>query len=116
MREINLVNRTLKLNTESVKKSSRSIKEIDRLVGLDSVAYDSEQNLLSVAYDASKVDLTMIEEKLGIFGVEINSGWWTHLKRNTTNLLIKILKIMQSIHRGVATEARHVPKANESNN
>ncbi len=80
VREINLVNRTLKLNTESVKKVREAINEIDRLVGLDSVAYDSDQNLLSVAYDASKVDLTMIEEKLGIFGVEINSGWWTHLK------------------------------------
>ena len=80
VREINLVNRTLKLNTESVKKVREAINEIDRLVGLDSVAYDSDQNLLSVAYDASKVDLTMIEEKLGIFGVEINSGWGAHLK------------------------------------
>ena len=80
VREINLVNRTLKLNTESVKKVREAINEIDRLVGLDSVAYDADQSLLSVAYDASKVDLTMIEEKLGKFGVEINSGWWTHLK------------------------------------
>ena len=80
VREINLVKRTLKLNTESVKKVREAINEIDRLVGLDSVAYDSDQNLLSVAYDASKVDLNVIEEKLGKFGIEINNGWWTHLK------------------------------------
>ena len=75
VRGINLVNRTLKLNTESVKKVREAINEIDRLVGLDSVAYDSERNLLLVAYDASKVDLNVIEEKLRKFGVEINSGW-----------------------------------------
>lgn len=80
VRGINLVNRTLKLNAESVKEVRKAIKEIDLLVGLDSVAYDSEHNLLSVAYDASKVDLNVIEEKLRKFGVEINSGWWTHLK------------------------------------
>ncbi len=44
VREINLVNRTLKLNAESVKEVRKAIKEIDLLVGLDSVAYDSEHN------------------------------------------------------------------------
>jgi hypothetical protein len=80
VREINLVNRTLKLNAASAIKIREALKEIDLLVGLDSVVYESDHNLLSVAYDASKVDLNLIEEKLKEFGVEINDGWWTHIK------------------------------------
>lgn len=78
--EINLVRRTLKLDPQTTENVGELILEIDVLFGVDRVSYDEEQNVLSIDYDASRVNLNVIEEKFKKYSVEPSHDWWTHLK------------------------------------
>lgn len=80
VKEINLVYRYLKL--EGVKQSNKDkiIESIDSVIGVETVSYDEQHSLLTLAYDATQCELDDFESLLQHFGADIDSGLWTKLK------------------------------------
>ena len=55
-------------------------QEIDRLVGVDSVALDKDSRRLDIAYDASHLRIEQLEEIVRKHGTDLDHGWWTQFK------------------------------------
>ena len=80
VKEINLVNRRLRLEGITEKNKAVIISEIDALLGIEHVSFDEPTETLSVAYDATHCDLTGIEALLQAHGADTSNGIWTKLK------------------------------------
>ncbi|ACV26725.1 MULTISPECIES: hypothetical protein [Kangiella] len=80
--EINLVARHLKLEPCAEQCIEAAIQTIDQLYGLDHISFDEASQVLSLAYDASRLSLDLIEEIMEKNGVEVSHGWWTHFKED----------------------------------
>ncbi|WKE66495.1 cation transporter [Gallaecimonas kandeliae] len=82
VRELNLVVRHLKLDAPDAQKVAQAMAEIDPLLGMDGVSFDDRAQVLSLAYDATRLDLDKLEALLKEHGLTVSHDWWTHLKES----------------------------------
>ncbi|WP_299975578.1 cation transporter [uncultured Pseudoteredinibacter sp.] len=78
--ENSLMVRNLKLEGDVRDNQQMIVEEIEQLLGVDAVAIDASENLLKVAYDATKRQLDEIEEIVRKYECDIADDWWTHIK------------------------------------
>ena len=80
VKEINLVNRHLKLEGVTEENKTAIISEIDTLIGIENVSFDERTATLNIAYDATHCDLDGIESLLQAHGADTSDGLWTKIK------------------------------------
>lgn len=80
VKEINLVNRHLKLEGVTAENKTAIISEIDTLIGIENVSFDERTATLNMAYDATHCDLDGIESLLQAHGADTSDGLWTKIK------------------------------------
>jgi len=90
--EVNLVVRHLKLEATEKLNISKTIEEIDQLKGLDSVSFDEQSKVLNIAYDATQLDIDVIEDIISKYGLEVSHDWWTHFKEGYYRFVDKNVK------------------------
>lgn len=78
--EGSLMIRQLRLEGPVQNNHQLIVQEIDRLLGVDAVSINASENLLNVAYDATKRQLDEIEEIVRKHECDIAHDWWTHFK------------------------------------
>jgi hypothetical protein len=92
--EVNLVVRHLTLEPVEQNQIQALITDINRLYGMDAISFDEKSHVLNLAYDASRLCLDGIEGLFKQHDVEVSHDWWTHFKKATIVLLMRILKTM----------------------
>lgn len=80
VKEINLVNRHLKLQGVTEENKEAIITKIDTLIGIESVSFDELTATLNMAYDATHCDLKGIETLLQAHGADTSDGLFTKIK------------------------------------
>ncbi|MEJ6080629.1 cation transporter [Vibrio sp. 1-Bac 57] len=78
--EVNLVRRKLQLKGLTEFNRPKISYEIDQSFGVDGVTLDIKGGLLHVAYDATHINLDIIECIVRKYGADISDDWWNHLK------------------------------------
>lgn len=76
-----LVERSLSLVDVDVNKAEAIEKEIDGLMGVQSVSFDEDHRRLHIAYDAAHVQLDQIEAVVHKHQGELDNSWWMRFKR-----------------------------------
>jgi len=80
--QASLVTRRLRVKPDTAGHISAAVSEIDALLGLDSVSYDSDNRKLHLAYDANRLCIDDIEEVLARHGIDIGPGRWNRIKED----------------------------------
>ncbi|MFL0802742.1 MAG: heavy-metal-associated domain-containing protein [Agarilytica sp.] len=78
--EVTLVVRHLKMEPADQEKIDAVVHEIDEIYGVDSVSFDAASHVLNIAYDATRLSIECIEERIEKYALEISHDWWTHFK------------------------------------
>lgn len=82
VKEANLVTRNLRLTNVNEKNRDALMKEIDQLFGIDEAVFNTKEESIYLAYDASNINLDGIEEVIRKYGADIHNDWWTHTKED----------------------------------
>lgn len=82
VKEVNLVTRNLRLSNVNEKNRDALMKEIDQLFGIDEAVFNTKEESIYLAYDASNINLDEIEEVIRKYGADIHNDWWTHTKED----------------------------------
>tara|TARA_R110001583_G_scaffold116670_1_gene267457 strand:+ start:45 stop:410 length:366 start_codon:yes stop_codon:yes gene_type:complete len=82
VKEANLVTRNLRLSNVNEKNRDVLMKEIDQLFGIDEAVFNTKEESIYLAYDASNLNLDGIEEVIRKHGADIHNDWWTHTKED----------------------------------
>lgn len=82
VRETYLVTRNLRLTNVNEKNRDALMKEIDQLFGIDEAVFNTKEESIYLAYDASNLNLDGIEEVIRKYGADIHNDWWTHTKED----------------------------------
>lgn len=81
--EVNLVTRHLGLEEPvDADKLESAMGEIDKLFGLDEVAFVEESARLDFSYDASRLCIQCVEDILDKYDIKIKQDWWTRFKED----------------------------------
>lgn len=78
--EAYLVKRHLRIETLEPGSAESLCDEINRIIGIDSVAIDPQTRQLDIAYDASVLNIDDIEAVFTRNGVAFAHGWWNRTK------------------------------------
>ena len=92
VKEIWLMVRRLRLEGPVSANHQLIVQEIDKLLGVDAVSIDTKENLLNVAYYASKRQLDEIEDIVRKYECDIADSWWTHVKEDYYKFVDKNVK------------------------
>lgn len=77
-----LIKHKLKLVGLTSSNADNIFKDIDVLVGMDSVNIGTEENFIKLAYDASFRNIDEILTIIRRHGADVSDDWWNHFKLN----------------------------------
>ncbi|NQY89587.1 MAG: cation transporter [Colwellia sp.] len=80
VKEFNLVTRNLRLSNVNDDNRAALMAEIDHLFGIDEAIFNTKEQSIYLAYDASNLNLDGIEDVIRKHGADIHNDWWTHTK------------------------------------
>jgi hypothetical protein len=77
-----LVRRHLKLENLNPAGAEAICRDIDELIGVDQMSLDEKASMLSVDYDAGRLNIDLIEEIVRKHGADVAGGWWTRFRES----------------------------------
>jgi|TARA_R110002050_G_scaffold55094_9_gene124533 hypothetical protein len=92
VKEANLVTRNLRLINVTDENRTALMEEIDHLFGIDEASFNTKEESIYLAYDATNINLEGIEEVIKKYGADIHNDWWTHTKEDYYKFVDQNLK------------------------